>query len=57
MSTYVLLALLNGSVAVRVGDLGAFAQAGGDGSVDEAQDGDDAQCDGNGGAGELVSVC
>jgi hypothetical protein len=34
--TYVLLALLNGGIAVRVGDLGGFAQAGGDEAVDEA---------------------
>lgn len=49
MATYVLLALLNGGIAVRVRDLGASAEAGGDAAVDEAEDGDDAQGDANDG--------
>lgn len=44
---YILLALLDGRVAVRVGDLGGLAQRGGDESVDEAQDGDGAEGDGD----------
>lgn len=55
-TTYVLLALLDGGIAVRVGDLGGFAQAGGDGAVDEAQDGNDAKGDSNGRAGGGVSM-
>lgn len=47
IKTYVLFALLNGSVAVGVGHLGLLAEGAGDDAVDEAQDGDDAQCDGN----------
>jgi hypothetical protein len=54
--TYVLLALLDGGIAVRVRDLGAFAEAGGDEAVDEAEDGDDAQGDANDGAEEGGSV-
>jgi hypothetical protein len=53
MFAYVLLALLNGGVAVRVGDLGGSAEGGGNRSMNEAQDGDGAQGNGNGGAGGL----
>jgi hypothetical protein len=54
--TYVLLALLNGGIAMRVRHFGGLAQAGGDEAVDEAKDGDDAQGDANDGAGGGKSV-
>lgn len=44
---YILLALLHGRVAVRVGNLGGFADGGRDETVDEAQDGDGAEGDGD----------
>lgn len=53
-STYILLALFDRGVAVRVGDLGALAQGTGDVAVDEAKDGDCAEGDGDDGAGRAV---
>lgn len=54
-TTHVLLALLDCGIAVRVGDLGGFAQASGDDAVDESEDGNGAQGDANDGAGSSVS--
>lgn len=50
---YILLALLNGSVAVRVGDLGDLAKGGGDSAVGESQDGHDAEGNRDDGTGEV----
>jgi hypothetical protein len=44
---YILLALLDGRIAVWVGHLGRLAQGGGDDSVDEAEDGNGAEGDGD----------
>ena len=46
---YVFFALLEAGVGVGVGDLGLLAKATGDGSVDEAQNGNDTQGDTNDG--------
>lgn len=51
--TYIFLALLNSSIAVRVGHLGLLAQRSGDGAVNEAQDGDGTDADGNGSTGNV----
>lgn len=47
---YILFALLDGGVGVRIGDLGGLAKGAGDGAMDEAQDGDCAERDGDDGA-------
>lgn len=52
MGTYVFLALLDSSVAVRVGNLGLLAEGAGDHAVDEAQDGNGAERDSDDSASE-----
>lgn len=49
---YVFLAQLHGGIAVGVGHLGLLAQVASNTAVNEAQNGDGAECDGNDGTGK-----